>query len=84
MKNFKLNRTPIDIGVMKKHLFLKSLLIAIGLLVTGLTTQAWADHIYWFAGDNQGWPKAATAANWNTALTAIYSTGARPLTLPIS
>lgn len=28
---------------MKKHLFLKSLLIAIGLLVTSLTTQVWAD-----------------------------------------
>ena len=28
---------------MKKHLFLKSLWIAIGLLVTGLTTQVWAN-----------------------------------------
>ena len=63
MKNFKLNRTPIDIGVMKKHLFLKSLLIAIGLLVTGLTTQAWADHIYWFAGDNPGWSTTAYPMN---------------------
>ena len=31
---------------MKKHLFLKSLLIAIGLLVTSLTTQVWANYAY--------------------------------------
>ena len=31
---------------MKKHLFLKSLLIAIGLLVTSLTTQVWAGDSY--------------------------------------
>ena len=37
---------------MKKHLFLKSLLIAIGLLVTGLTTQVWANSDHTFSG---GW-----------------------------
>lgn len=37
---------------MKKHLFLKSLLIAIGLLVTSLTSQVWAYGVYI---NFQGW-----------------------------
>lgn len=37
---------------MKKHLFLKSLLVAIGLLVTSLTTQTWAECAYHVTGGN--------------------------------
>jgi len=42
---------------MKKHLFLKSLLIAIGLLVTSVS-QVWAAQTYNYAGDKSSWSNA--------------------------
>lgn len=48
---------------MKKHLFLKSLLIAIGLLVTSLITQVWAGNPVYIQlqGTGSGEPHEATA-----------------------
>ncbi len=40
---------------MKKHLFLKSLLIAIGLLVTSLTTQVLGAAQYYYRGNQNSW-----------------------------
>lgn len=57
---------------MKKHLFLKSLLIAIGLLVTSLTTQAWATT-YAIAGTMNGWSTTDNSRTGTGAISITFS-----------
>jgi len=61
---------------MKKHLFLKSLLVLIGVLITSLTTQTWADNYVWghlyFNNTSTNWEYVSFIVGTDSKSAAFY------------